>query len=235
MKQLCKAIHTVILLAFLLLAGNFAYATFEKMPDSLAMDRARISCIMHDDNGEIYTLYIIGEEEKFIGASPYPGWRKTEHDQVYKALEYNAYLTAPNTNSTLIQHVNLFGGDANQPKRLNLTDPTYLGGVYLIPGIDGQPDILVTAVQRYANDVDYRFFAIKNGELRPMKLMYKNQTLSAKKIGTHEIAYGLDDGTIAIPGFRRGIPGKVRSGNFVSVFMPDFTNMILIYSYTIDG
>lgn len=60
MKQLCKLIFPVILVAFLLLAGNLAYATYMQLPDTVAIGAARLSYVMHDAKGEIYNLYIIG-------------------------------------------------------------------------------------------------------------------------------------------------------------------------------
>lgn len=51
MKQLCKLIFPVILVAFLLLAGNLAYATYMQLPDTVAIGAARLSYVMHDAKG----------------------------------------------------------------------------------------------------------------------------------------------------------------------------------------
>lgn len=235
MKQLYKLTFPVILVAFLLLSGNLAYATYMQLPDTVAIGVARLSYVMHDAKGEIYNLYIIGDNERFVGARN-TTWRNTENDQIYEAAPYHVYVTGPNSDTAIVQDVDIFGDrdKANSTERLNLTNPTYQSGIYLIKGVNGQPDILVSATQMSASFVDYRFFAIKNGKLRAMKLMFGDQRTSTKMSGIHTPAYGLDDGTIAIPWFQSRIPGQVKAGRFISVFMPDFTNMILIYSYRIN-
>lgn len=236
MKETCKLLCAVILGIFLLLVGNWACAYQTVIPDSIAIERSRISYIMRDVNGAIYNLYIIGDGEIFVGAQTEP-WRKTEWDEIYEASSYNAYLTGPNSNNAVVQSVNLFGKNkvSGYKHRLNLTNPTWRSGIYLIKGVNGQPDILVTAYQMAASFVDYRFFAIKNGELRPLKLMFGNQRTSTRMIGIHKPAYGLADGTIAIPWFRQRMPGPLKPGNFITVFMPDFDNFILIAAYTIEA
>lgn len=239
LKQIGIVIRAFVLLVLLLLCSNFAYAQAPAtMADSVAMGKARVSFVMHDANGDIYNLYIIGENESFVGAGN-SSWCATETDQVYEASWYDAYLTGPNSRIAVIQDVSLFGYSKNEQYKqyINLTAPSYRSGVYLIKGVNGQPDILATAMQMTASFVDYRFFAIKNGELTPMKLMFSNQRTGTRMVGIHKRAYGLDDGTIAIPWVRQGMKGMtggLKSGRFISVFMPDFTNMILIFSYSIE-
>lgn len=234
--KLWKVFYAIILALFFLPAGHEAHAAQAVMPDTMAMEMSRKSFVMHDENGKIYNVYIIGDDEMFVGAKHFTWLSGRDIDQVYKAYPYNAYLSAPGERSAEIQYVQLFGKkmDTTRPDFINVTAPTYIGGVYVIQGEDGQPDMLVTTKQMSVSFVDYHFFIIKNGELRPMRFMHKDRSLRMAFIGVHKPARGLDDGTIAIPWFRQGHTGAGKSGSFITVFMPDFTNMILISSYTIN-
>lgn len=79
--------------------------------------------------------------------------------------------------------------------------------------------------------MDYRLFVIKNGELKQMKFLYKSGKTRLEFIGDHKLPYELDDGTIAMPWFRRKTM-EAKGGVFITIFMPDYTNMVLIDAYT---
>lgn len=215
---------------------SVSYAAPSVITESAATEKSRISYLMNGTDGKMYHLHIIGENEKFYGSKG--AWKKTDYDQVYSAASYWAYISEMNGSNAILQNINLFGKKSpNYPEYINRTDPTYMGGIYVIKGLQGQPDILVSAVQSSASYIDYRFFVIQNGSLRPMRLMSdSSQETRSVIMGTHKRPYEKEDGTLALPWFRRKgmaadgttIPG----GNFVSVYMPDFTNLILISAYT---
>ena len=85
---------------------------------------------------------------------------------------------------------------------------------------NGNPDILVTSEQMSSSFVDYRFFIIKDGKLTAMKVKYSDGEIGVT--------------TIAIPRFRQRqfTPGE-KYGNYTAVYMPDYTNCILISAYLI--
>lgn len=221
---------------FCIANATVAYAAPNVITESAATEKSRVSYLMNGTDGKMYNLYIVGENERFYGSNG--SWKKTDYDQVYSATSYWAYISEMNDSNAILQNVNLFGKkSSNYPEYINRTDPTYMGGVYVIKSVQGQPDILVSAIQSAASYVDYRFFVIQNGVLRAMRLMNENnQETRTAIMGTHSSPYEKEDGTVAIPWFRRKdiardgttIPG----GNFVSVYMPDFTNLILIHAYT---
>lgn len=211
------------------------YAMQTVMSEEMAMEQSRLSYLMNGTDGKMYNVYIVGDNESFFGSKAF--WKKTDYDQVWKADGYWAYVCEANDSVPMLQSANLFGKkSAGNFEYINRTEATYMGGIYVIRGIDGQPDMLVSARQMTGGGfVDYRFFVIKNGMLKQMKFLYDSNQTRMVKIGTHKRPYGLEDGTIAFPWFRQGhIDGdrKIPGGNFMSVFMPDFTNLILIHGYT---
>ena len=213
-----------------------SYAAPSVMTESAAAEKSRVSYIMNGTDGKMYNLYIVGENERFYGSKAH--WKNTDYDQIYSATSYGAYISEMNDSNVILQNVNLFGKkSSNYPEYINRTNPAYTGGIYVIKGVQGQPDLLVSARQTSASYVDYRFFAIKSGILRPMKLMSDtDKETSTFIIGIHRMPYEKEDGTVAVPWFRRKNFAKdgtiIPSGNFVSVFMPDFTNLILIHAYS---
>ena len=211
---------------------SFAESTV--MPDVVAAEKARYSYMMTGTDGKLYNLYIIGDNEQFIGVGN-STWYRTKYDQVYAGYPYRAYISRITGGVAEIQYNQLFGNLRNKAEGepVNLSDPTYRGGVCLIKGVDGQPDMLMTAHQVGATFVDYRFFVIKNGELRPMKFLFKNGKTALAFDGHHVLPYELDDGTVAVPWFRRKTM-EAKGGVFVTVFMPDYTNLVLIEAYTYD-
>lgn len=235
-KFMKKIIKCLLVLALLLLSGigySCTYAAPNVLTYSMASERSRAAYLMNGTDGKLYNIYIVGENENFYGRAM---WRKTDYDQLYSADAYWAYVSESGDSVAMFQSVNLFGKKyADQKEYMNLTDPTYMSGVFVIPGTEGQPDVLVTAKQMTGGGfVDYRCFVIKNGELRQMKFMSDNKKTRLAVIGIHSEPYEVEDGTLAFPWFRQrqmDTPG----GHFVSVYMPDFTNLILIHAYTYKG
>ena len=94
---------------------------------------------------------------------------------------------------------------------------------------NGNPDILVTSEQMSSSFVDYRFFIIKDRKLTAMKVNYDDGEISVTTIGRPTKSYIMQDGTSAIPKFRQRqfTPGE-RYGDYMAVYMPDYTNGIRI-------
>lgn len=198
------------------------------LTDEYAADKARLSWVVQGTDGRMYNLYIIGENEKFMGGRN-AIWKYSDNDQAFGTWSgYHAYISMPGEINTILQSANLFGDSARNDGYfvVNLTNPSWQGGAFIIKGVNGQPDILVTAKQMHASFVDYRFFVIKNGILRPMKFVDKRQQTTIEITGDHDLPYAVDDGTLAVPWFYRG------KGTYVSVYMPDFENLMFISAYT---
>lgn len=216
--------------------ATVSYAAPYIVAESTATEKSRVSYLLKGTDGKMYNLYIIGENEKFYGSNA--PWRKTENDQIFGATSYWAYISGLNESNAILQDINLFGKKTpGFPEYINRTDPTYTGGTYVIKGMQGQPDILVSAKQPTGSAVTYRFFIIKNGTLCPMKIIDDtNQETMTNLVGIRRVPYRKDDGTYAIPWFRRGgftrNGAKIPSANFMSVYMADFTNSLLIHAYT---
>lgn len=223
-----------ILLTFLCSVNmGSSYAFQNVVSDSSIAERATLSYLMYGTDGTAYNLYIVGEGEKFAGSSA--AWKRTPDDRIYMAKSYDVYISGTGDSIPKYQPVKLFGDTKGRSEYMNLTDPTYTSGCYLIKGKNSQPDILVSALQMTGGGfVDYRFFVIKDGIFKQMQLMSDNQQTRLVTIGTHKRPYELDDGTVAIPWFRQRTiePGGGNFGNYISVYMPDYTNLILIHGYT---
>ena len=134
--KLWKVFYAIILALFFLPAGHEVHAAQAVMPDTMAMEMARKSFVMHDENGKIYSVYIIGDNEMFVGAKHFTWLYGRDTDQVYKAYPYNAYLSAPGKKSAEIQYVQLFGKkmDVTRPDFINVTAPTYIWWSLCDPG-----------------------------------------------------------------------------------------------------
>lgn len=229
MRKEIVRIFCLIIMAF---AVNITMAdAFQNvLTESVAAQKSRISFLMNGTDGKMYNVFIIGENEHFVTGY---AWKSTPNDQLYKADSYHAYISEASDSVSNFQYINLFGNNKGYPEYINRSNPTYTGGVFVIKGEQGQPDILASALQRTGGGfVDYRFFAIKNGTLRPMKVLYKDQTTTYVLVGTHQKAYALEDGTIASPYFIQNNGRNNRWGNYTAVYMPDFTNLVLIHAYT---
>lgn len=233
-----KALLGLALMATTFCMANIdvSYAAPSVIGESEAIEKSRISYLMTGTDGKMYNLYIIGENEKFYGAKN--TWKKTDYDQVYSANSYWAYISEMNDSNAILQDVNLFGKrSSNHPEYINRTNPSYMGGIYVIKGVQGNPDILISACQPTYSFVTYRIFVIKDGALHAMRAVNDiSQETMTSLVGIHRKPYGLDDGTFAFPWFRRGTwrqdGTKVPGGNFTSVYMADFTNLLLIHAYT---
>lgn len=217
-----------IFMAMVMFAVFPASAAPETLSDEYATNKSRLSWVARGTDGEMYNIYIIGENEKFMGGRDAP-WKATDNDQAFGTKTgYHAYISKLGDMTALLQSLNLFGESPRVDGYyvVNLTDPSWQGGAFLIKGKNGQPDILATAKQMYYSFVDYRFFVIKNGVLRPMKFMSDSQRTRIQIIGDHELPYAVEDGTLAVPWFERG------KGVHTSVYMPDFENLLFIHAYT---
>ena len=222
---------------FLMTAGgSYIEAYSYSLTDDFAAEKSRVSFIMRSVEGTSYNVYIVGDGDKYAGKSAPFVWGST-NDLIYKATAYTPYISELNDVIALQQDIKLFGDNSRNEEYINVTNPTRTGGVYVIKGINGQPDILVAAIQTTGGGfVDYRFFAIKNGELRQMKLLFSNQNTRLVSMGyVGNGPHALSDGTIALPWFKQKMGGAKDFGQFTSVYMPDYNNLILIWAYTVKG
>lgn len=230
-------IRLVFCFALLLVSGVPYMAAYSySLTDDFASQHSRLSFIMHSVEGTSYNVYIVGDGDSYAGTSAPFVWGST-NDLIYKAKVYTPYISELGNSIALQQSIKLFGDNRVNDEYINITNPTRTGGVYVIKGINGQPDILVAAIQTTGGGfVDYRFFAIKNGELRQMKLLFSNQNTRLVSMGyVGNGPHALSDGTIALPWFKQKMGGAKDFGQFTSVYMPDYNNMILIWAYTVKG
>ena len=228
-----KGIGIALLLATLAIFPGYATvdAMQNVMTSQVALRNSRQMFTLRGTDKKVYRVYILGENERY--GKNVPGWQKTKYDQLYVADGYYAYVEDLNSGVAVFQSTELFGKRKGYTESVNLTDPTYGGGFYVIRGMNGEPDILVSAMQMTGNGhVDYRFFVVKNGMLKQMKLLNSSKETFYKFVGHHKRPYMLDDGTIALPWFKRGQGSANPGGLFTSVYMTDFTNLILMFAYT---
>lgn len=231
MKQLIRSMVFFTLLVFLGISQIFA--ALYSLPDINAAQQSRLSFLMHGTDGVAYNVYIIGDGESYAGRSA--PWSYNAGDLIYKAKAYYAYISKVNEDSAVMQSVELFGANTTgHYEYINPIKPSHTGGIYLIKGVNNQPDILVSAMQMTGGGfVDYRYFAVKDGHLQQMKLMSSEQSTRLVSMGRiNSMPYAVADGTIAVPWFRQRQGGITDFGNFTSVYMPDYQNLILIFAYS---
>lgn len=232
MRKLIRAILVMFLFLFVLSTVN-THAYYGVLSDRDAESLSRKSFNMRGTEGIYYNLYIIGENERGNTFQNY--WKGGRFDTAYSCCHYTAYISESTNSSAFEQSENLFeqgrfGRARSSEETINLTD----GNVYLMENTNGNPDILVTSEQMSSSFVDYRFFIIKEGKLTAMKVKYSDGEIGVTTIGRPTRPYIMQDGTIAIPKFRQRqfTPGE-KYGNYTAVYMPDYTNCILISAYLI--
>lgn len=231
MKQLIRSMVFFTLLVIFGIPQIFAAAY--SLTDIDAAKQSRLSFLMHSTDGNAYNVYIIGDGESYAGRSA--PWSYSSNDMIYKAKAYYVYISSVKEDIVEMQGIELFGDNpTGHAEYINIIRPSYTGGVYLIKGVNGQPDILVSAKQMTGGGfVDYRYFAIKEGRLQQMKLMSSDQsTRLVSKGRINSMPYAVADGTIAVLWFRQRQGGIKDFGNFTSVYMPDYQNLILIFAYS---
>ncbi|MBR2518945.1 MAG: hypothetical protein IKE46_04055 [Selenomonadaceae bacterium] len=218
-----KKFFTVALM--ILFAAQICYAEPpQAMQRETAKSRARQSFNLCSVEGAWYEVYIVGEKEKI-----WVDWQWARNDEVFTA-NYHAYLGKDYSSSLALQNVELFGRYGKDNQRINMTSPNR-DGFSVVRGVNGLPDLLVSKIQvTGGGGFEMKIFAVKNGQLRVVKSFVKDKkTLNESFITISTPTTYLDNGTISIPWHTNAMPG---AGSYVTVYMFDVQNLILIPAYT---
>lgn len=220
-----KKIFSAMMFIFIL-SMNVCFAADESMPDSMdktsAVSKARRVLIMASTERIAYDIYIISPEEI--------------SNAEYARGDYRAYISPTTKTSADLQDVPIFFN--TDDNGINRTDGVISvqsfnsneSGIYVVKGIRGLPDLLVSTQSSGDGIFKARVFLITDGKLRLVRFLptyAETEMRDSKLINSETIAY-LDDGTLGFPWFLRS---PKESGAVKSVYMLDEKNFILIPAY----
>ena len=192
---------------------------------STADSTARQSFELRSVEGNYFDVYIVGENENILD-----DWLWANGDTIY-AGDYSAYLGTENSATLARQNVELFAdnyGDKH-PQRINVTRDNR-DGCYVVRGVNGLPDLLVCKIQITGGGYfAVKIFVVKDGRLQAVKFQNDKGTLQDDRDTTPKSITYLDDGTISLPWHTN--VAEV-AGSYVTIYMFDADNLILIPAYT---
>ena len=214
----------VILFLFLFTAQVCQAEPPLTMEKTTAKSHARQSFNLRSVEGAWYEVYIVGEREKLL-----VDWLWAPNDEIFTA-DYHVYLGSDNQSKLSLQNVEFFGRYDKDNQRINMTRPNR-DGFHRVEGVNGMPDLLISKIQVTGGGYfDMKVFAVKNGRLHLVKFLNKdNQTLYENFNTTSVPTTYLDNGTLYVPWHTNAMPG---AGAYVTVYMLDIDNLILIPAYT---
>ena len=213
------------IVACMILFAHICCAAPSTIDRSTADTTARQSFELRSVEGNYFDVYIVGDNEKILD-----DWLWANGDTIY-AGDYSAYLGAENSSSLARQSVELFAdnyGDKH-PQRINVTRDNR-DGCCVVRGVNGLPDLLVSKIQITGGGYfAVKIFVVKNGQLQAVKFQNDDGKLQDDRDTIFKPITYLDDGTISLPWHTNVVP---QAGSYVTVYMFDADNLILIPAYT---
>ncbi len=212
-----KTFAAVLLSCSFLLPAALAAAP-SYLSQRQAAERARETFLMKGTDGGSYRIYVVGENEEFLGGKYF--WTKNEQEQNYKG-NYSLYMARMGSKEmALRQPVELHH---NRPIIVNPVDPSR-NGFYVAKGIRRQPDILVlTQRESGGGGFGAETYFIRNGQLQQLWYLRPNGQIGKKVfIGFKKLHYQ-NDGTFAVPTWTNRKPG----GHFIIVYRLNVSRMLL--------
>lgn len=180
---------------------------------------ARQTLAMQSLEQQKYKVYVISDDEKYIGSHYY--WAGKEPEKNWQG-HYYLYLQAAGSDNVVKQNFYqyMFVINPAEPDK---------NGFYVVPGKAGLPDILVHT-ERLGIDgaYDTTAFLIKDGSLQQLRYINKNGRLMYSHHAGRPRLYYLDDGTFAVPDLYRDHLGV---DTFTKVYMLDIQNLLFTYAY----
>ena len=213
------------IVAFLILfAAQICQAATQTLDRTTADSRVRQSFELTSVEGDSYSVRIIGENEKLLH-----DWHWAKGDDIWTG-DYFAYIARRESQNFELQNVEVFAQNYKNEytQRINLTQPCR-DGVYLVTGLNNMPDLLVSKIQFTSGAFDTKIFAIKNGRLQQLKFLKDDKTFQNGRDSSVKPVTYLNDGTISVPWYSNVAPV---AGSYVTIYMLDVDNLILIPAYT---
>lgn len=194
-----------------------------------AMQKARVSLAMKSVEGTLYDLYLISDDEQYLGGHYF--WAKDPYESNYQG-HYTAYLAPSGNNVPAQQQAVDFSTQRRNGTRSTLVISGSGGnrnGFYVAPGKAGMPDILILT-QRMTGGGSFltTAYLIKEGSLQPLRYMNKNRYITKGHSAGFKKLHYLDDGTFAVPWWSNARPG---GGRFITVYMLDVKDRLLVEAY----
>ena len=216
----------IVTALLMLFAAQICYAAPQSLDRATANSRARQLFEINSAEGVWHSVYIVGEDEKLL-----TDWTWAPGDRIWTG-NYFAYVGQKNSSTFALQNVELFAKARydEHSQRINVTRSNR-DGFIRVKGVRGLPDLLVSKIQVTGGGYfDMKVFVVKDGRLQLVKFLGEDKkTLSDtfNTVGT-PMTY-LDNGTLSVPWHTNAAPD---AGSYVTVYMLDVENLILIPAYT---
>ena len=151
--------------------------------------------------------------------------------------DYYFYVAPTDSSEVLGQNIHPFGRKAYEwdqksqfgYQRIDLDDLNRTG-VYVLKGVAGLPDLLVSTRQTTGGGaLSIRVFYIQNEQIHQLRFMDKSQRMTESFEFAYKPLRYLDDGTICLSWWSNVGENK---GVYDTVYMLDLQNAILMEAYT---
>lgn len=213
---------TQILLFFLLSTLPVLAAPPASLTAAEATAQARQVLSLHSLENQAYTVYVISDDEKFIG-SDYIWADRTDEDN-WRG-HYYLYLQAAASPTAVQQDIYEY------PVVINPKEPLK-NGFYVVPGRQNLPDLLIHTEHLGGRaSFDTTAYVIKNGKLQQLRYINQNNRLMYTHHARKQALHYVTDGTFAVPDYYGDHMGIE---TFTKVYMLDVKNLIFLYAYTIN-
>ena len=212
--------------AFLiLLSAQVCSAVPPQSLDKASVDtRARKVFELNSVEGIWHSVYIIGENEKILN-----DWIWAPNDKVWTG-NYFAYVGQGLSSTFTLQNIELFDRYGKNNQRINMTRPNR-DGFYIVKGVCGLPDLFISKIQITGGGYfNMKVFVIKDGRFQLVRFLDNDKKTLREAFSTigSPTTY-LDNGTLSVPWHTNVTPD---AGSYVTVYMLDVENLILIPAYT---
>ncbi|MCF2601929.1 hypothetical protein I6E26_10335 [Anaerovibrio lipolyticus] len=218
------------ILICLLTVCSVVFATpVDKMTKLQALNAARMHFALKSVEGIVYNVYIISDDEEYIGNKYF--WAESQFEENWQG-HYHIYIAPQNKPDEIVrQDVAL---EKNRPYHrstmiLNITSPT-LNGFYIIKGKQDWPDFLFFK-QRACGSSSFSSstFAIKHGKVQEIEYQNVDGEIFTPNNG-RKSPYYTAEGDIAFPWWTNALETR---GSYITVYRFDKTKMLLQALYTV--
>lgn len=209
----------------ILFAAHICSAAQSALDRTTADFRARQSFELRSVEGAVYSVRIVGEDEKLLH-----DWFWAQDDEIFSG-NYFAYVGTKNSATLNLQDAELFADaySAENPQRINMTR-TNRDGFNFVSGVDSLPDLLVSKIQITGGGYfNMKIFVVKDGRLQQLNFIGDDGKAQNSRDTIASPTTYRDDGKISVPWHTNAAPD---AGTYETLYTLDIDNLILIPAHT---